>query len=71
MDAYNRVFIFSQQQMEQKKKIEGKNASFGKVFVNGVEKTWTDIILSMGNAKFSDSQKLIEGDIRKIRYTNP
>lgn len=70
-DIYNRIFIFSKEQMEQKKSIEGKNAVFGTVIVNGAKRTYTDIVLSMDSVAFSDAQKLIEGDIRKIRYDSP
>lgn len=70
-DVYNRVFIFSQEQMKQKQQIEGKNASFGTVIVNGTKKTYTDIVRNFNDVSFSDAQKLIEGDIRKIRYTEP
>lgn len=70
-DLYNRVFIFSQEQMKQKRKIEGKNTSFGTVIVNGVKKTYTDIVTDIKDVSFSDAQKLIEGDIRKIKYTEP
>lgn len=70
-DLYNRIFIFSKEQMEQKKKIEGKNASFGSVIVNGSKRVYTDIVLSMDSVSFSDAQKLIEGDMRKIRHEPP
>lgn len=70
VDMYHRIFVFSSEQMAQKKKIEGKNASFGTVIVNGANKTYTDIVVDMSKAK-ADAQKLIEGDIRKIRYTEP
>lgn len=70
-DLYHRIFIFSKEQMEQKKAIEGKNAKFGTVIVNGAKRTYTDIVLSMDSVAFSDAQKLIEGDIRKIRYETP
>lgn len=70
-DMYNRVFIFSREQMEQKKKIEGREVQFGTVIVNGTKRIYTDIVLNMNSVKFSDSQKLIEGDIRKIRYVEP
>lgn len=65
----NVIFIFSQQQMEQIKKIVGKEAKFGTVVVNGTRKTYTDIVKSMKDIKFSDSYKLIEGDINNIKYT--
>lgn len=71
MDMYNRTFVFSLTQMNEKKKIEGQNASFGTVFVNGVAKTYTDIVLTMDKVKYADARKLISGDIRKIRYITP
>lgn len=57
--------------MEQRKQIEGKNTSFGTVIVNGTKRTYTDIVLSMDAVAFSDAQKLIEGDIRKIKHEPP
>lgn len=67
----NVIFIFSQQQMEEIKKIVGKDARFGTVVVNGARRTYTDIVKSMDNLKFSDAYKLIEGDINSIKYTEP
>lgn len=65
------IFIFSQQQMQEIKQIMGKEARFGTVIVNGTRKTYTDIVKSMDTVKFSDSYKLIEGDINYIKYTEP
>lgn len=70
-DLYHRVFVFSKTQMDQKKEIMGKNVKLGTVIVNGVNKPYTDIVLNMNSVRFSDTKKLIEGDIRKIRYTEP
>jgi hypothetical protein len=71
MDLYKRIFIFSKEQMQRRKEIEGKNVRFGTVTVNGVNKVYTDIVLKMDDVKFSDAQKLVEGDIRKLKYTEP
>lgn len=73
-DMYHRIFIFSREQAEQKKKLDnrmGKLSKFGTVMVNGVPKTYTDIIASMSQAKYADSIKIAEGDIRKMKYTTP
>lgn len=71
MDMYNRIFVFSQQQMNQRKAIEGSNVQFGTVYVNGIPKKYTDMVISMDQVPFADAKKLIEGDFRSIRYTEP
>lgn len=71
-DLYTRTFIFSQQQMDLKTEIEkkknGKPPKFGTVIVNGTPKVFTDIILNIGDCKFSDAIPLVSGDIRRIKY---
>jgi len=42
VDIYNRIFIFSKEQMNKKKEIEGKNAKFGTVVVKGSSKVYTE-----------------------------
>jgi hypothetical protein len=49
----------------------GKKPKFGTVIVNGVPKTYTDVILSMDKARFSDTTLLVRGDIRTIKFTEP
>lgn len=70
-DSNNVIFIFSQQQMQERIRILGKETKFGTVVVNGTRKTYTDIVKSMSNLKFSDSYKLIEGNLNDIKYTEP
>lgn len=73
-DMYYRIFIFSREQAEQKKSIDnkmGKLSKLGTVVVNGVAKSYTDIVANMSQVKYSDSIKVAEGDIRKIKYTSP
>ena len=73
-DMYFRIFIFSREQAEQKKQIDkkmGKLGTLGTVIVNGVPKAYTDIVASMSQVKYSDSIKVTEGDIRKIKYSTP
>ena len=71
-DIYNRYFVFSQKQMDIRKKAEN-GPKFGTVVVNGIPKPCTDIILSpnQNDKLFPDSVVLIEGDIRKLKFTNP
>lgn len=64
-----KCFIYSKQQFEQMKEIEGKNIKLGIVVVNGKPKQYTDIISSMRNARYGDSILIYEGDISKVRYT--
>lgn len=73
VDMYNRIFVFSQTQADEKKSIEGKSTKFGSVIVNGVSKQYTSIALDLDQVRqrYPDAKKLIEGDIRHIRYTEP
>lgn len=71
-DIYHRYFIFSRLQMEAMKERStklGRDIEFGKVVVGGVKKEYTDILLDMSQAKYPDSIKVAEGDIRRIVYT--
>ena len=57
-DIYHRVFIMSRQQMEELKERNnqlGLKTEFGKVIVNGVERTYSDIILDMKDCRYSDA----------------
>ena len=67
---YYRYFLYSSEEETLKMQINGTNAKFGTVIVNGVPKRYTSIVSSMENAK-SDAIVLIKGDIRKIKYTPP
>lgn len=71
VDIYNRIFIFSKQQMDKKKSIEGKNAKFGTVVVKGSSKVYTDIIRKITPNLPSDYEIITSGDIRKIKYFPP
>lgn len=71
VDIYNRIFIFSKQQMDTKKKIEGKNAKFGTVVVKGSNKVYTDIVRKLTPNLPSDYEIITSGDIRKIKYFPP
>lgn len=70
-DIYYRIFIFSKEQMDKKIKIEGKNAKFGKVIVNGSSKIYTEIVTKLTRNLPSDHQIVTSGDIRKIKYFPP
>lgn len=71
VDIYNRIFIFSREQMNRKKLIEGKNATFGTVIVKGSSKTYTEIIRKITPSLPSDYEIVTSGDIRKIKYFPP
>lgn len=74
VDIYKRYFIYSRQQQEDKMNIDrkmGRNSKFGTVLVNGVAKTYTDIVTDMSKCKFSDSILICSGDIRKIKFVAP
>lgn len=74
VDMYNRIFIYSAQQANDLRTINEKNGDrfhLGSVVVNGVEKKYTAIVRNMNEVSYSDARKLIEGDIRHIRYTSP
>lgn len=71
-DIYYRYFVFSRTQMDairRRNERLGRNVEFGKVVVGGVKKEYTDILLNMDQAKYPDSIKVAEGDIRRITYT--
>lgn len=70
-DIYNRIFIFSREQMNKKKTVEGKNAKFGTVIVKGSSKVYTDIIRKITPNLPSDYEIITSGDIRKIKYFPP
>ena len=70
-DIYERIFIFSKEQMDRKKAVEGKNAKFGTVIVNGTSKVYTAIIRRITSNLPSDYQIITSGDIRKIKYFPP
>ena len=71
VDIYNRIFIFSKEQMNKKKEIEGKNAKFGTVVVKGSNKIYTEIVRKINSNLPSDYEIVTSGDIRKIKYFPP
>ena len=71
VDIYERIFIFSKEQMDTKIKIEGKNAKFGTVIVRGASKPYTAIVRRITPNLPSDYQIVTSGDIRKIKYFPP
>ena len=71
VDIYNRIFIFSKEQMNRKKEIEGKKAKFGTVIVKGSSKIYTEIVRKITPSLPSDYEIVISGDIRKIKYFPP
>lgn len=71
VDIYNRIFIFSKEQMKRKKEIEGKNAKFGTVIVKGSSKVYTEIVRNISASLPSDYEVITSGDIRRIKYFPP
>ena len=71
VDIYQRIFIFSKEQYNTKKKIEGKNAQFGTVIVRGSSKLYTEIVRKITPSLPSDYEIVTSGDIRKIKYFPP
>lgn len=71
VDMYNRIFIFSKEQMKRKKEIEGKNAKFGTVVVKGSSKVYTEIVRNINSNLPSDYEIITSGDIRRIKYFPP
>ena len=69
--SYDRIFIFSQEQMDLKKRVEGNRCKFGTVVVNGSKKIYTDIVKNMSRVQYGDAKVIIQGDIRKIKYFPP
>lgn len=67
---YNRYFVYSAEEEELRKKVHGDNATFGTVSVRGVPKRYTSIVRNPSESK-PDAIVLIQGDIRKIKYTPP
>lgn len=73
-NIYKRYFVFSKEQMDKIKSINAKMSkriTFGTVVVNGSAKIYTDIVTNMDKCKYADSILVTEGDIRRIKYTNP
>lgn len=74
VNMYNRYFIYSDEQKKEKTEI-AKNMSKrfvpGTVVVNGRAKQYTDILRSMDDCRYGDAVIRCEGDIRKLKITNP
>ena len=74
-NLYDRYFIFSRTQMERINDANTKAGRpapvFGTVIVNGIAKTYTDKIIDMNKAPFADSVIITQGDVRKIKFTQP
>lgn len=72
---YERCFIYSRTQMDNRIKVEtangGKKPKFGTVIINGVPRIYTDVVVSMDKVRYADSTLLVKGDIRTIKYTEP
>lgn len=67
---YFRYFVYSSDEESLRQKVNGNNASFGTVIVNGIKKRYTSIVTDLANAK-PDALVVCKGDIRKIKYFPP
>ena len=73
-DLDHRIFVYSAQQAKALKDIHetnGKRYHLGTVIINGAERKYTAIVRDMSEVQYSDARKLIEGDLRLIKYTSP
>lgn len=73
-DIYKRYFVQSKEQMDKMREINAKMSKriiFGTVTVNGSAKVYSDIVTDFNKCRYADSVLIAEGDIRKIKYTNP
>ena len=70
---YERYFVYSAEQKDEliKSLVVGTRPKLGTVIVNGVAKEYTDILIDMSKARFSDTTLVIKGDIRKLKFTKP
>ena len=72
-NMYERTFVYSRQQMDDQIRIElnaGRpKPKFGMVNVNGVFKTYTEILPPGRESRYADARVLIKDDMRKIKYT--
>ncbi len=67
---YYRYFVYSSEEEALRQKLYGQNVSFGTVVVRGTPKRYTSIVKDLNDSK-PDAIVVIEGDIRKIKYTHP
>lgn len=71
-DIYTRVFVFSQEQMNEQKRTEeklGKRYTPKQVIVNGSPRIYTDILLDKTSIRYTDTRIVVVGDIRSLKYT--
>jgi hypothetical protein len=69
---YMRYFLYSREQMKIKKSVQeklGKRFKLGTVIVKGLPKEYTEISTDPKNVKFSDTEIVVYGDIRELKYT--
>ena len=67
---YYRYFVYSSEEEAMRIKLYGPTVSFGTVVVRGVPKRYTSIVKDLKDSK-PDAIVVIQGDIRKIKYTPP
>lgn len=68
-----KYFLFSNEQMKDRSRIEaklGKRFKVGTVIVDGVRKPYTEISDKPKN-RYSDTKIVVVGDTDKLKYTEP
>lgn len=65
---YNRYFIYSATDAAMLYRVHGRNTTLGTVMVRGVAKPYTSIVTDLSKTS-PDATVVIQGDIRKIKYT--
>lgn len=75
LSMYNRFWIYSDTEAELLKKVTNKTSykkvSLGTVInESGISKSFTSIINKLDKIKYADSVVVMEGDIRKVKYTD-
>lgn len=66
-------FIYSKEEMELMKNIakkRGKNLTLGTVIVNGLPKTYTNIVLNPSDSRFTDAIIVTSGILGDIKYNS-
>jgi hypothetical protein len=67
---YNRYFMYSASDAARATRVYGKNTECGTVIVRGVPKPYTSIVTDPSSSA-TDAVVVTQGDIRKIKYTEP
>lgn len=72
MNSDIRYFMFSREQKKMQQEMSrriGKNFVPKKVFVNGQEKEYTEILKDSNKSRYTDAILVASGDLKQIKYT--